>query len=114
MKEAQSEEGREAPDQGEAPSKRQKVSESKDQAKLVEDGDKDNQGAEEEKKDGGAVVADDSEDFEEGQDGGDDSFDEDFDAADEEDELPGDDDEFDMEAYLKWRAENPDDVAGPA
>lgn len=29
---------------------------------------------------------------------------------DDEDELPpGEDDEFDMEAYLKWRAENPDE-----
>ena len=29
---------------------------------------------------------------------------------DEEDELPpGEDDNFDMEAYLKWRAENPDE-----
>ena len=29
---------------------------------------------------------------------------------DDEDELPpGEDDDFDMEAYLKWRAENPDE-----
>jgi len=55
-------------------------------------------------------VPDDSEDFEEGQEGNDDSLDDDFDAAEDEDELPGEEDKFDMEAYLKWRAENPDDV----
>lgn len=54
------------------------------------------------------MVADDSEDFDANGDGNDDSFDDDFDANDEEDELPGEDDDFDMEAYLKWRAENPD------
>ena len=59
-------------------------------------------------------MADDS-DFDDGPDGrDDDSFDEDFDADDAEDELPGEDDEFDMEAYLKWRSENPDEgVAAP-
>ena len=56
----------------------------------------------------------DSEDFD-AAGGDDDSFDDDFDANDEEDELPGDDDDFDLEAYLKWRAENPDadDNQGP-
>ena len=58
-------------------------------------------------------MADDSDDFDEN-DGDDDSFDDDFEANDEEDELPGEDDEFDMEAYLKWRAENPDEGVQPA
>ena len=57
-------------------------------------------------------MADDSDDFDEN-DGDDDSFDDDFEANDEEDELPGEDDEFDMEAYLKWRAENPDEGVNP-
>ena len=56
----------------------------------------------------GAVVDDESEDFNAGGDGKDDSFDSDFNENLEEDELAGEDDEFDMEAYLKWRAENPD------
>ena len=56
-------------------------------------------------------MADDSDDFDDN-DGDDDSFDDDFEAVDEEDELPGEDDEFDMEAYLKWRAENPDEGVG--
>ena len=55
-------------------------------------------------------MADDSDDFDGEAGGDDDSFDEDFDAADDEDELPpGEDDEFDMEDYLKWRAANPDE-----
>ncbi len=60
------------------------------------------------------MVPDDSEDFDDVPDDDDDSFDEDFDADDAEDELPGEDDEFDMEAYLKWRAENPDAGDAPA
>ncbi len=60
------------------------------------------------------MVADDSEDFDDKHDDNEDSFDDDFDAADEEDELPpGEDDDFDMEAYLKWRAENPDEGVEP-
>ena len=61
-------------------------------------------------------MADDSEDFDDGADGkDDDSFDDDFDAVDDEDDLPlGEDDDFDMQAYLKWRAENPDEgVSAP-
>ena len=94
-----------------SPSKRQKVSETQD--KVVESNGKaavesKATGEEEEKKEG--VVADDSDDFDGDAGGDDDSFDEDFDAADEEDELPpGEDDEFDMEDYLKWRAANPDE-----
>ena len=39
-----------------------------------------------------------------------DSFDDDFGQDEEgEDELPPVDDEFDVEAYLKWRKEHPDE-----
>ena len=97
------------------PSKRQKISESQDKVKPAAQ--ENGEDEEEEKKEGGNVVADDSEDFEDGQPGGEneDSFDDDFDAVDDEDELPpgeGEDD-FDMEAYLKWRAENPDEGVQP-
>lgn len=85
-----------------SPSKRQKVSEAKD-AVAAKDKDDD----EEEKGEDG-----DEGDFD--ADGGDDddSFDDDFDENASGDEIAGEDDEFDMEAYLKWRAENPDDVGG--
>ena len=48
----------------------------------------------------------DSDDFSPNKENGDDSFDEDFDA--EESEGHGDA-EIDIEAYKKWKAENPDD-----
>ena len=41
-------------------------------------------------------------------DSGSDSFDEDFGSCDGEDEPPCDD-EFDVEAYLKWRKDHPDE-----
>ena len=79
------------------PTKRQKISET--EAKVVKPKDQ-----EEEKKEPASKkdLADDSEDFDGEDDGKDDSFDEDFDAA-EESEPHGDDDDFDVEAYLKWR-----------
>ena len=42
-----------------------------------------------------------------------DSFDEDFGSKEEEEETHGDDDNFDIEAYKKWRAEHPDSEEDP-
>ena len=44
--------------------------------------------------------------------GSQDSFDDDF-GSNEEEEPHGDDDNFDIEAYKKWRAEHPDSEEDP-